>query len=88
MTSNNLTDKNQQPTIPMKIKLFAFNKDNVTGVSIRVPDEIEEELEGKQDDDLFKSFWVIEEVASRFDLPLFEVNPISFDLTLYREVSA
>ena len=69
-----------------KIKLFAFNKDSVTGVSIRVPGEIEEELEGKQDTDLFTSFWVIEEVASRFDLPLPEINPISFGLTLYREV--
>lgn len=70
----------------MKIKIFAFNKDNVTGVSIRVPDEIEEELEGKQDADLFKSFWVLEEVANRFDLPLPDINPISFELTLYREV--
>lgn len=70
----------------MKIKLFAFNKDNVTGVSIKIPSEIEEELEGKQDSDLFKSFWVIEEVANRFDLPLPDINPISFDLTLYREV--
>ena len=70
----------------MKIKLFAFNKDSVTGVSIRVTDDIEEELEGKQDTDLFTSFWVIEEVASRFDLPSSEVNPISFGLTLYREV--
>jgi len=70
------------------MKIFAFNKDSVTGASLRVPDDIEEELEGKQDTDLFKSFWVIEEVANRFDLPLFEVNPISFDLTLYREVSA
>ena len=69
-----------------KIKLFAFNKDSVTGVSIRVPGEIEEELEGKQDTDLFTSFWVIEEVANRFDLPLPEINPISFGLTLYREV--
>ena len=68
------------------IKLFAFNKDSITGVSIRVPSEIEEELEGKQDSDLFTSLWVIEEVANRFDLPLPDINPISFDLTLYREV--
>ena len=70
------------------MKIFAFNKDSVTGASLRVPDDVEEELEGKQDTDLFTSFWVIEEVASRFDLPLPEVNPISFDLTLYRGVSA
>jgi len=68
------------------MKIFAFNKDSVTGDSLRVPDDIEEELEGKQDTDLFTSVWVIEEVAIRFDLPLSEVNPISFDLTLYRGV--
>ncbi len=67
------------------MKLFAFNKDNVTGTCFRVPDDIEEELDGKQDVDLFTSFWVIEEIANRFDLPLPEVNPISFNLTLYRE---
>jgi hypothetical protein len=69
------------------MKIFAFNKDSITGTSIEVPDDIEDEIEGKQDIDLFTSFWVIEEVANRFDLPLPEVNPISFDLTLYREAS-
>lgn len=72
----------------MIMKLFAFNKDSVTGSSFTIPEDIEDEIEGKQDTDLFTSFWVIEEVANRFDLPLPEVNPISFDLTLYREASA
>ena len=70
------------------MKIFAFNKDSVTGASIRVPDEIQDELDGKQDTDLFTSFWVLEEVANRFDLPLNDINPVSFGLTLYREVSA
>lgn len=68
------------------IKIFAFNKDSVTGTSFGVPEEIEDELNGKQDDDLFTSEWVIEEVARRFNLPLLEIEPISFDLTIYREV--
>lgn len=68
------------------IKIFAFNKDNVSGTSFRVPEEMEDELNGKQDDDLFTSEWVIEEVARRFDLPLLEIEPVSFDLTIYREV--
>ena len=67
------------------INIFAFNKDSVTGTCFQVPNDIEGELDGKQDIDLFTSFWVIEEIANRFDLPLPEVNPISFDLTLYRE---
>jgi hypothetical protein len=70
------------------MKIFAFNKDSVKGASIEVPDDIEDELIGKQDTDLFTSFWILEEVANRFALPLPDVNPISFDLTLYREVSA
>ena len=68
------------------IKIFAFNKEGITGTSFEVPEDIKDELNGKQDTDLFKSFWVIEEVARRFDLPLYDVNPISFDLTIYREV--
>ena len=70
----------------MKVKIFAFNKDNIEGASFAVPTEIEDELNGKQDADLFTSFWVIEEVARKFNLPLPDVNPISFDLTIYREV--
>ena len=68
------------------IKIFAFNCNTITGTSFRVPEEIEDELNGKQDDDLFTSEWVIEEVARRFNLPLLEIEPISFDLTIYREV--
>ena len=68
------------------IKIFAFNCNTITGTSFGVPEEMEDELNGKQDDDLFTSEWVIEEVARRFDLPLLEIEPISFDLTLFREV--
>jgi len=73
----------------MKIKLFAFNKDSVTGTSFEIPTEIydEEELEGKQDYDLLTSIWVNDQIKDRFDLPLDQdIHPYCFDLTLYREV--
>ena len=85
MAATEAGELNPKPTHHMKI--FAFNKDSVTGASFEVPDDIEDELNGKQDTDLFTSFWVLEEVANRFDIPLPDVNPISFDLTLFREVS-